>query len=127
MSRRSIGLAMLVLIALTATVAGCGRPAIQKVDANTAVGMLGSHVVIDVRTPAEYAAVHVAGARNIDVEAPDFGAKISSLDKRAAYLVYCHSGRRSAIAAEQMAAAGFTDITDGGALADLLGAGAPSE
>lgn len=129
MSRRSIGLATLLLVALMTIVAGCSgaTSAIQKVDAGTAVGMLDSRVVIDVRTPAEYAAGHVAGARNIDVEAPDFGSKISSLDKGAAYLVYCHSGRRSAIAADQMAAAGFTNIVDGGAMSDLLAAGAPSE
>ena len=89
--------------------------------------MLDSRVVIDVRTPAEYAAGHIAGAQNIDVEAADFASRISTLDKTAAYLVYCHSGRRSAIAADQMAAAGFTDIVDAGGMADLVAAGAPVE
>ena len=89
--------------------------------------MLDSRVVIDVRTPAEYAEGHVAGAQNIDVEASDFGAKIASLDKKVPYLVYCRSGRRSAIAADQMAAAGFTDIVDGGGMADLVAAGAPTQ
>ena len=102
-------------------------PAITKVDAGTAVSMLDARTVIDVRTPAEYAAGHIAGARNIDVEGADFASAIAALDKGAAYLVYCHSGRRSAMAAEQLAAAGFTDIVDGGAMADLIAAGAPTQ
>jgi phage shock protein E len=122
---------LLVVLLLATVVAACGgssgAPAVRKVDAAKAVGMLGSRVVVDVRTPSEYAAGHIAGARNIDVEAGDFAANISSLDKKASYLVYCRSGRRSALAADQMAAAGFTDIVDGGAMADLVAAGAPTE
>jgi rhodanese-related sulfurtransferase len=121
---------MVSVIAIIA--AGCGstgsnRPAITKLDADTTVSMLDARTVIDVRTPTEYAAGHLAGARNIDVEGGDFGSAISVLDKSAAYVVYCHSGRRSAMAAEQMAAAGFTDIVDGGAMADLVAAGAPTQ
>jgi rhodanese-related sulfurtransferase len=119
-----------VLIAAVATVlAGCGggTSAVRTVEADKAVGMLDSRVVIDVRTPAEYAAGHIAGASNIDVEAPDFGSRIASLDPEAAYLVYCRSGRRSAIAADQMEAAGFTDIVDAGGLEPLVAAGAPVE
>ena len=113
---------------LMAIVAACGgASAVQKVDAAKAVGMLDSRIVIDVRTPAEFADGHVAGARNIDVEAGDFAARISSLDKTASYLVYCRTGRRSAIAADEMAGAGFADIVDGGGIADLVAAGAPIE
>ncbi len=122
---------VLMLVTLAAIViAGCGGSspaAVQKVDATKAVAMLDSRVVIDVRTPAEYAAGHVAGALNIDVEAGDFASKISTLDKEASYLLYCRSGRRSAIAADEMAKAGFTDVVDGGGMADLVAAGAPTE
>jgi len=130
MNRLSTRVLVLVLVAIAAiAVVGCSGPgpAITKVDAATAVGLLDSSVVIDVRTPAEYAAGHIAGAQNIDVEATDFATRISSLDKKAAYVVYCRSGRRSAIAADQMATAGFTDITDGGAMADLVAAGASTQ
>jgi len=119
-------LATLMALALTAC-GGSAGPAVQKVDAGTAVAMLDARTVIDVRTPQEFAAGHLAGARNIDVEAADFASKISSLDEGAPYLVYCHSGRRSAMAAAQMAAAGFRDIVDGGAMADWVGAGAPTQ
>jgi rhodanese-related sulfurtransferase len=50
-----------------------------------------------------------------------------TLDKKAAHVVYCHSGRRSWIAADQMAKASFTDNVDGGAMADLVAAGAPTQ
>jgi rhodanese-related sulfurtransferase len=82
--------------------------------------------VIDVRTPAEFAAGHVEGAVNIDVESPAFAAEIAKLDKSQPYSLYCRSGNRSAVAMDQMTEAGFTDITnlDGG-LVDLADAGAP--
>ena len=131
MSRHSTRIATLVLAALMAIVltacGGAAGPAVQRVDAGTAVAMLDARTVVDVRTPREFAAGHLAGAQNVDVEAADFASKVSSLDKDAPYLVYCHSGRRSAMAAAQMAAAGFTDIVDGGAMADLVGAGAPTQ
>jgi rhodanese-related sulfurtransferase len=87
----------------------------------------GTHTIIDVRTPQEYEQAHIVGALNIDVEAPDFGERIAELDPDEPYLLYCRSGRRSDLAAQQMAAAGFTDITDAAGLADLARAGAPVE
>jgi phage shock protein E len=119
-------LAVLVVV-LVAGCSGSSSTAIQKPSAAKAVGMLEARTVIDVRTPAEYSALHIAGAQNIDVEAADFGTRIASLDTKTPYLVYCHSGRRSGIAATQMAAAGFTDIVDGGAMADLVAAGAKTQ
>ena len=121
-------LALVVLAAIA--VAGCGASAgstVQEVGPARVVDMVDSRIVIDVRTPAEYGAGHIAGAQNINVEAADFGSKIASLDKEGSYLVYCHSGRRSGVAAAQMASAGFTDIVDGGAMADLIAAGAPTQ
>lgn len=66
--------------------------------------------VIDVRTAAEYASGHLAGAVNIDVSDDGFDAKVSELAKDGTYLVYCHSGNRSAAAADRMAGLGFTTI-----------------
>jgi rhodanese-related sulfurtransferase len=104
-----------------------GTEVVRSVAAAEAVGMLDSRTVIDVRSAEEYDAGHVAGAINIDVEASDFGAKIAALDPEDPYLVYCRSGRRSAIAADTMAEAGFTDIVDAGGLEPLADAGAPIE
>lgn len=69
-------------------------------------------IVIDVRTPAEYAGGHLPGARNLDLGSPSFAKQIDALDKQATYAVYCHSGKRSGVALEQLAAAGFTHAYD---------------
>ena len=69
-------------------------------------------VLLDVRTPAEFAAGHLPGARNLDIEGSGFAAQIARLDTNVTYAVYCHSGNRSGAALEQMAAAGFTHVYD---------------
>ena len=73
-------------------------------------------VVIDVRTPAEFAAGHLEGAVNIDVQSADFDARISELDPAGTYFVYCRSGNRSAQAIDRMQGLGFGDMTNGGSL-----------
>jgi phage shock protein E len=137
MSRRLLTLLTLALVALFA-VAACDStsdtateaPGAHKVSAADAVALIESEnppVVIDVRTPEEYASGHVAGAINMDVNGADFSSQISELDPDQQYLVYCRSGNRSAQAAAQMEAAGIADIADGGGLSDLVSAGAPVE
>lgn len=84
-------------------------------DFSTAMKQPGT-IVLDVRTPTEYAGGHLPGAQNIDIEAADFATKIAALDKFATYAVYCRSGNRSGTALEQMTAAGFIhtyDLADG--------------
>lgn len=91
--------------------------AVKLLDAETAM------TIIDVRTPSEFAAGHLAGAVNIDVDGPRFAIDIASLDKSATYFVYCHSGRRSAIATQAMSDKGFTTVyeLEGGIEAWLAG------
>lgn len=113
--------------ACSSGVSGTATEAVRVVAAADAVDVLDERTVIDVRTPEEFAAGHVAGAININVEAADFREQIAALDAEDAYLVYCRSGRRSALAADQMAEAGFTDIIDAGDLEALAEAGAPIE
>lgn len=72
-----------------------------NVDAKSAAAMLKESpdmIIVDVRTPEEFAEGHIAGAKNIDVKAPDFEAKLSKLDRKAAYVVHCRSGARSSSA-----------------------------
>ena len=52
-------------------------------------------VVLDVRTPEEFARGHIAGAKNVDFKAADFAEKIGALDKGKTYLVHCAAGGRS--------------------------------
>jgi len=74
--------------------------------------------LIDVRTPAEYAEGHLAGAVNIDVQAVDFADRIAELPTDAEYVVYCRTGSRAGAAVTQMEALGFTDVSNAGSLAD---------
>jgi rhodanese-related sulfurtransferase len=73
-------------------------------------------IIIDVRTPEEYAEGHLAGAVNHNVEDGSLEAALADLDPDADYIVYCRSGRRSAIAVELMATMGFGSVTDLGAV-----------
>jgi rhodanese-related sulfurtransferase len=67
-------------------------------------------VVVDIRTADEHTAGHIpATTLVLDYYAPDFRDQLSRLDKNAAYLLYCRSGRRSGAALEVMAQLGFAD------------------
>ena len=73
-------------------------------------------ILIDVRSPDEFAAGHVEGAINLDFESGALESELSSLDQNAEYMLYCRSGRRSALATALMVEAGFTDVTDLGGI-----------
>ncbi len=68
-------------------------------------------VILDVRTPDEFASGHLSGAINIDYEAATFKDDIQKLDKDFTYLVYCRTGVRSAMAQSVMKEAGFKNVT----------------
>lgn len=66
--------------------------------------------IIDVRTPQEFAAGHIEGAVNYNVEGPDFLNQISTLDPTGTYAVYCQSGNRSQVAVAAMSDNGVNGI-----------------
>ena len=72
--------------------------------------------IIDVRSREEFAAGHLEGAINLDYEGGTLEAELGSLDQEADYIVYCQSGRRSALATTLMTEAGFTEVTDLGGI-----------
>lgn len=79
-------------------------------------------VVLDVRTPEEYAEGHLRGARNVGL-ADGFEQAVAALPRTGRYVVYCRSGNRSAQAAAIMKGLGFTDVADAGGLDALASAG----
>ena len=82
--------------------------------------------ILDVRTPAEFAAGHLEGAVNIDVQSPDFDAAVAQLPKDEEWFVYCRSGNRSGVATDRMAELGFTRMYDlQGGINDWTAAGQP--
>ncbi len=69
-------------------------------------------VILDVRTPEEFAEQHLPGALNIDIYDADFPEKIAALDRSKTYLVHCKTGGRSAAAVELMRGMGFAHISN---------------
>lgn len=67
-------------------------------------------VILDVRTPEEYAAGHLAGSVLIDVRNADFAKKIAALDKSKTYLVHCRSGVRSVTACNALGELGIPNL-----------------
>ncbi|SHK33925.1 rhodanese-like domain-containing protein [Rhodothermus profundi] len=83
-------------------------------------------VVIDVRTPEEFAQGHLKGARNLDVSAPDFPEKIARLRPDRTYYLYCRSGNRSEYATRLLRERGL-EAYNIGSLKALVQAGAEIE
>ena len=73
-------------------------------------------VVLDVRTPAEFAEGHIAGAINIDFKGESFGEELAKLDRDKTYLMHCRSGNRSGQAKPKFLQLGFQAVyhLDGG-------------
>jgi phage shock protein E len=80
-------------------------------------------VVLDVRTPDEYASGHIPTATNVPVG--DVAQRLGEVDKLVGgdkgkpVVVYCAAGRRAAKAKRALEAAGYTNVINGGGLDDL--------
>lgn len=84
--------------------------------------------ILDTRTAKEFAENRIAGAKNVDVKAPDFSDRMGKLDKAITCLVYCRGGVRSAKAMNLMKEAGFREVYNlGGGLKKWLEARLPLE
>lgn len=97
-------------------------PFLKDIDAGQAGELLKRQqkiVVLDVRTPEEFAEGHIDGAVNIDFNGDGFKEALGKLDKEAHYLMHCRSGGRSTAAKPAFTELGFNYIyhLDGGMLA----------
>lgn len=98
-----------------------GESVIQKISAHEAHEMMTSNevVVLDVRTPEEYAERHIVNARLLTLDAiGETTAAEAAPDKEAPVFVYCRSGVRSAEAARKLEALGYQEIYDFGGIVD---------
>jgi rhodanese-related sulfurtransferase len=72
-------------------------------------------ILLDVRSPMEFAGGHIDGARSIPIQ--DLPRRIDELgNKTGAIVVYCQSGGRSAVAKRLLERDGFTNVHDLGGI-----------
>ena len=69
-------------------------------------------IILDVRTPEEFAEGHIDGATMIDFYRDDFADQLADLDPDAPYLLYCRSGNRSGQTTAIMKELGFSNVAD---------------
>ena len=108
-------------VLLLATIAAFGalwywkRPDISPGSAKALIAKGG--VLVDVRSPGEFAAGHLAGARNLPLDRiGKSGAELGPRDKP--IVLYCKSGARSAMAARTLRSAGYTQVSNLGAMSN---------
>lgn len=103
--------------ASAATESAAGYQTISPAEAKKLIGTEGV-VLVDVRTQEEYDEAHIAGAVLLPVD--DIPQKAGAVlkDKNEKIIVYCRSGRRSAIAAKELLAMGYKDVYDLGGIID---------
>ena len=78
----------------------------DKLRANT------EHVLLDVRSVAEFEKGRIPRAVNIDINAKAFEEKVGALDRNKTYLVNCAVGMRSAKACKKLETMGFKNLYD---------------
>lgn len=76
------------------------------------------YIILDVRTQEEYEEGHIPGAILIPHTQIEARAEQVLADKRQLILVYCRSGRRSKLAAEDLVELGYTNIKEFGGIID---------
>lgn len=103
---------------VTATPAALPPDTVNTPKAQALLAQSGTQV-LDVRTPAEYLLGHLPQAQNLNVNSGDFAQEIAKLDTSKTYVLYCHSGKRSAKALDTMRAHGFRHLVNGGGYDDV--------
>ena len=117
-------LLMLLTLALPFGCVGCsdGDSAtyeqISGAEAKALMDSESGYIIIDARTQEEYDQGHIPGAIMIpEYEIADRAEK-ELPDKAQLILVYCRSGRRSKIAAEELVKLGYTNVKEFGGIID---------
>ncbi len=67
-------------------------------------------VILDVRTPEEFAEERIEDTINLDYYADTFEDELNKLDKNKPYVIYCRSGMRSGVTLDLMKELGFKEV-----------------
>ena len=118
-------LLILLTLALPFGCVGCvsygGSATYEQISGAEAKALMDSesgYIIIDARTQSEYDEGHIPGAILIpEYEIADRAEK-ELPDKNQLILVYCRSGRRSKIAAEELVKLGYTNVKEFGGIID---------
>ena len=117
-------LLMLLTLALPFGCVGCSNGGsatydqISGAEANALMDSESEYIIIDARTQEEYDQGHIPGAILIpEYELADRAEK-ELPDTNQLILVYCRSGRRSKIAAEELVKLGYTNVKEFGGIID---------
>jgi rhodanese-related sulfurtransferase len=92
-------------------IVGCSKAtAIQNISVQEAQDLLlkDGVIILDVRTPEEYASGHIPNTELVPLQVLDGMAE--ELDKNATYLIVCRSGNRSQQASDLLVNNGFKQI-----------------
>jgi phage shock protein E len=90
----------------------------RRIDSTTAARLVGEGaLLLDVRTPAEFATGAPSRALNIPVQ--ELAQRLGELPSGRTIVAYCRSGVRSAAAVEQLVTAGF-DAYDAGGVGNVM-------
>ena len=90
-------------------------------DLATIQSNISAPVIIDVRTPQEFATGSIEGAVNLPLKGLPDSLLNEGMELDEEVVVYCRSGRRSAEAKTLLKAAGFELVFDGGPMSQLKG------
>ena len=122
--KRLITIILSALLLSSCAATGKSSLGYRTITMDEAVKMMSSerdYIILDVRTPEEYAEGHIPGAINVPNETIGT-AEIPELpDKAQLILVYCRSGRRSKEASEKLVKLGYTNIVEFGGIIDWKG------
>ena len=103
---------------------GCsdgGSATYEQIDGAKAKALMDNesgYIIIDARTQEEYDQGHIPGAILIPEYEIAERAENELSDKNQLILVYCRSGRRSKIAAEELVKLGYTNVKEFGGIID---------
>ena len=116
--------ATLFAFATMVTVACHGAPAEpgETVTPEILVAIESQALIVDVRTPEEFADGHYPGAINIPHETILDGLNQLGVTADTAVILYCRSGNRSGQAEQVLQEKGFTEARNAGGLEALLSA-----
>lgn len=121
---------ILVMILSAVVLMGCAScepptNTYKQVTAQEAMSMMDSlsspYIILDVRTPAEFAQGHIPNAINIPNETIGTEQIPQLPNKKQVIFVYCRSGNRSKQAAEKLVQLGYTNVVEFGGIIDWPG------